>query len=170
MGLFDTLSDLVAAAAPWSTVEAEAVSGGTSQEKTPAQKHESGEGEAQDPDAPTPDDKSGGGPPQVSGKEASGNPSGKTDAKDDEEEQPEEEEDEEELVDPKEKFEEECKESKACAPAKHHFDECVERVTAADDGKPVEKKHPHEDCVEEFFHLAHCANQCAAPKVWASLK
>lgn len=43
----------------------------------------------------------------------------------------------------------ECKESKACAPAKHHFDECVERVTGADHGKPVDKKHPDEDCVEE---------------------
>ena len=32
---------------------------------------------------------------------------------------------------------------------KHHFDECVERVTGADEGKPVDKKHPHEDCVEE---------------------
>ena len=43
----------------------------------------------------------------------------------------------------------ECKESKACSPAKHHFDECVERVTGADHGKPVDKKHPEEDCVEE---------------------
>ena len=43
----------------------------------------------------------------------------------------------------------ECKESKACAPSKHHFEECVERVTAADEGKPVNKKHPNEDCVEE---------------------
>lgn len=40
----------------------------------------------------------------------------------------------------------ECKESKQCAPMKHHFDECVERVTGADDS---EKKGPHEDCVEE---------------------
>lgn len=88
----------------------------------------------------------------------------------------------------------ECKESKTCAPAKHHFDECVERVTGADEGKAHDKKHPNEDCVEEckhfcvsrlhegiyllgqcsnfcaVFHLAHCAGQCAAPKVWASLK
>jgi Ubiquinol-cytochrome C reductase hinge protein len=42
----------------------------------------------------------------------------------------------------------ECKESKQCAPAKHHFDECVERVTGAEEGK-ADKKHPHEDCVEE---------------------
>ncbi|OTB14460.1 hypothetical protein K445DRAFT_318857 [Daldinia sp. EC12] len=38
----------------------------------------------------------------------------------------------------------ECKNSKQCAPAKHHFDECVERVTnASDDGEAKE------DCVEE---------------------
>lgn len=36
----------------------------------------------------------------------------------------------------------ECAESKQCAPVKHHFDECVERVTGAgSDNK--------EDCVEE---------------------
>ncbi|KAE9370391.1 Non-heme 11 kDa protein of cytochrome bc1 complex [Stipitochalara longipes BDJ] len=90
--------------------------------------------------------------------------------KEEEEPEEEEEEEEEELEDPKEKFEEECKESKACSPAKHHFDECVERVTGADHGKPVDKKHPDEDCVEEFFHLAHCASTCAAPKLWNALK
>merc|ERR1711964_515048 len=73
------------------------------------------------------------------------------------------------MVDPKEKLEEECKESKACSPAKHHFDECVERVTGAHEHSS-DKKHPDEDCVEEFFHLAHCASACAAPKLWASLK
>ena len=81
---------------------------------------------------------------------------------------------------------------------KHHFEECVERVTGADEEKPVDKKHPNEDCVEEckchlllncsnaglctnhhmianirliiVFHLAHCATQCAAPKLWSVLK
>ncbi|KAI0816131.1 ubiquinol-cytochrome C reductase hinge protein-domain-containing protein [Xylaria sp. FL0064] len=81
-----------------------------------------------------------------------------------EDEGEEEEEEEEELEDPKEKFEEECKNSKQCAPAKHHFDECVERVTKASDDDEGE------DCVEEFFHLAHCATQCAAPKLWSVLK
>jgi hypothetical protein len=41
----------------------------------------------------------------------------------------------------------ECRESKECAPAKHHYEECVERVTGAVDS--TEKKHPNEDCVEE---------------------
>lgn len=46
MGFFDSLSDLVSAATPWSQAEAEAVSGGSSTESTPAQKDDGGEGEA----------------------------------------------------------------------------------------------------------------------------
>ncbi|RKF76523.1 Cytochrome b-c1 complex subunit 6 [Golovinomyces cichoracearum] len=75
----------------------------------------------------------------------------------------EEEEEEPELVDPKETIEEECKNSKTCSPAKHHFEECVERVTSG-------KGTKDEDCVEEFFHLTHCASTCAAPKLWKVLK
>jgi len=136
MGFFDSFSDLLEAALPWSNAEAE---------------------------APKEDE-------EVKDEEESSDKSdeGSEDAK--EEEPEEEEEEEEELEDPKEKFEEECKESKACSPAKHHFDECVERVTGADHGKAVDKKHPEEDCVEEFFHLAHCATNCAAPKLWNVLK
>ncbi|TPX10171.1 uncharacterized protein E0L32_001368 [Thyridium curvatum] len=81
-----------------------------------------------------------------------------------EEEEEEEEDDEEEIVDPKETLEEECRNSKTCAPAKHHFDECVERVQGAGEGESSE------DCVEEFFHLAHCATQCAAGRLWSQLK
>jgi ubiquinol-cytochrome c reductase subunit 6 len=48
MGFFDSLSDLFEAATPWSTVEAEAVQrGGSGSEKTPADKDEGGEGEAE---------------------------------------------------------------------------------------------------------------------------
>lgn len=39
----------------------------------------------------------------------------------------------------------ECKESKQCAPAKHHYDECVERVTSQEEKEGGAK----EDCVEE---------------------
>lgn len=39
----------------------------------------------------------------------------------------------------------ECKNSKQCHPAKHHYDECVERVTAQIDNDGKAK----EDCVEE---------------------
>ncbi|KAF2258170.1 ubiquinol-cytochrome c reductase complex 17 kd protein-like protein [Lojkania enalia] len=78
----------------------------------------------------------------------------------------EEEEEEEETVDPKDKLEADCQESKACAPAKHHYDECAERVMGQieNDGKAKE------DCVEEFFHLAHCATQCAAKPLFSQLK
>ncbi|KAM5348757.1 hypothetical protein ACJ41O_008580 [Fusarium nematophilum] len=82
-----------------------------------------------------------------------------------EEEEEEDEDDEEELVDPKDVLEEECRNSPQCAPAKHHFDECVERVQQQEsEGAATE------DCVEEFFHLAHCATACAAPKLWSKLK
>ncbi|KAI0468993.1 ubiquinol-cytochrome C reductase hinge protein-domain-containing protein [Xylaria cf. heliscus] len=126
MGVWDVITDLVEAATPWSSAEAEAP-------QAPAEEKETTE----------------------------------TQEKDDEEEaeEEEEEEEEEELEDPKDKLEEECRNSKQCAPAKHHFDECVERVTNASDDNGE-----HEDCVEEFFHLAHCATQCAAPKLWSVLK
>ncbi|ODH48924.1 hypothetical protein GX48_04973 [Paracoccidioides brasiliensis] len=87
-----------------------------------------------------------------------------------EEEEGEEEgeEEEEEPQDMKPKFEEECANSSKCAPAKHHFDECVERVTR--NSEDPDFKGPHEDCVEEFFHLQHCSTQCAAPKLFRVLK
>lgn len=122
MGVWDTITDLIEAAAPWSVAEAEAVAG-EPQEDT-AEDSKADEEEA------------------------------------DEEEEEEDEDDEEEVVDPKEQLEEDCRNSKECAPAKHHFEECVERV----------ENGSKEDCVEEFFHLTHCATQCAAPKLWAKLK
>ncbi|CAK7226197.1 Cytochrome b-c1 complex subunit 6, mitochondrial [Sporothrix bragantina] len=123
MGVWDTITDLIEAAAPWSVAEAEAV--------------------AEEPQEEPAEDS-------------------KDDAEDaeEEEEEEEEEDDEEEIVDPKEQLEEDCRNSKECAPAKHHFEECVERV----------ENGSKEDCVEEFFHLTHCATQCAAPKLWAKLK
>ncbi|KAK8116123.1 Non-heme 11 kDa protein of cytochrome bc1 complex [Apiospora sp. TS-2023a] len=129
MGIWETFTDLVDAATPWSTAEAEAPA--SEEQESKDQKAD----ESKDEDS-------------------------SDDAEDDEEE-----EDEEEIVDPKETLEEECKNSKQCAPAKHHFDECVERVT-----KQEEDGGAKEDCVEEFFHLAHCATQCAAPKLWSTLK
>jgi len=38
----------------------------------------------------------------------------------------------------------ECKNSSQCAPAKHHFDECVERVQQQES-----EGEAKEDCVEE---------------------
>ncbi|KAK0743159.1 ubiquinol-cytochrome C reductase hinge protein-domain-containing protein [Schizothecium vesticola] len=146
MGFWDTITDLVEAATPWATADAEAPAAEskdmeeTRNMRTPQARR-------------IPADWEGDKTTVESSKEDEGEP----------EAEEEEEEDEEELSDPKEKLEAECTESKQCAPVKHHFDECVERVTGAgSDNK--------EDCVEEFFHLAHCASACAAPKLWSQLK
>lgn len=49
----------------------------------------------------------------------------------------------------------ECKNSKECAPAKHHYDECAARVTAAEEAGA---EGPKEDCVEECeFALLRCS-------------
>ncbi|KAK5087629.1 Cytochrome b-c1 complex subunit 6, mitochondrial [Exophiala xenobiotica] len=87
---------------------------------------------------------------------------------DEEEEEEDEEEEEEEPEDPKPKLEEECAKSAGCIGYKHHYQECVERVTAQQEDESY--KGPKEDCVEEFFHLQHCATQCAAPKLFKMLK
>jgi Ubiquinol-cytochrome C reductase hinge protein len=44
-------------------------------------------------------------------------------------------------------FHPECAHSAQCAPFKHHFDECVERVTRQEEDEDY--KGPKEDCVEE---------------------
>ncbi|KAL8710707.1 MAG: hypothetical protein Q9220_004725 [cf. Caloplaca sp. 1 TL-2023] len=80
----------------------------------------------------------------------------------------EEEEEEEEPEDIKPKLEAECAESNECAPLKHHFDACAQRVQQQHENE--NHKGPKEDCVEEFFHLSHCATQCAAPKLFRALK
>ncbi|KAK4219917.1 ubiquinol-cytochrome C reductase hinge protein-domain-containing protein [Rhypophila decipiens] len=143
MGFWDVITDIVEAATPWSVAEAEAAvetPEASKEETTEETKTESSE-ESTESEAT-----------EATEEEA------------EEEEEEEEEEDEEEIVDPKETIEEECRNSKQCAPAKHHYDECVERVTGASEGGAKE------DCVEEFFHLAHCATACAAPKLWSALK
>ena len=45
----------------------------------------------------------------------------------------------------------ECAESKSCSGPKHHYDECVERVT----GQIEKDGKAKEDCVEE---CKHCTN------------
>ncbi|EGG05924.1 uncharacterized protein MELLADRAFT_87617 [Melampsora larici-populina 98AG31] len=77
------------------------------------------------------------------------------------EEETEEEEEEEEPEDPAPAIRDECTETK-CAKYKHHFDHCQEKVN---EGKGVEG----EDCVEEMFHLMHCVDGCAVPKVFSKL-
>ena len=55
----------------------------------------------------------------------------------------------------------ECAESKECHPAKHHYDECVERVTGQieNDGKASE------DCVEECKSTPHVRRATTADTV-----
>merc|ERR1712169_32993 len=77
-------------------------------------------------------------------------------------------EEEGEPVDPKPQLEEDCAKSAQCSGYKHHYDECVERVTSAEENP--DHKGPKEDCVEEYFHLQHCATQCAAVKLFKQLK
>ncbi|KAI9244893.1 ubiquinol-cytochrome C reductase hinge protein-domain-containing protein [Sporodiniella umbellata] len=74
------------------------------------------------------------------------------------EEVEEEEEEEEEPEDPKEAIMEACTEE--CSGLKKHLDECNERV----------ENGSQENCVEEFFHFMHCADECAAPKIFAATK
>lgn len=87
---------------------------------------------------------------------------GGDDEGDDDDEEEDEEEEEEEIEDPYPEIYEQCQNSSGCSEVRHHFEECQERVT---EGKGYEG----EDCVEEFFHLAHCALECAAPKLFAKL-
>ncbi|WRT68942.1 uncharacterized protein IL334_005924 [Kwoniella shivajii] len=73
----------------------------------------------------------------------------------------EEEEEEEEPEDIAPAIREEC-ETKTCADHVHHFKHCQEKVEAG-------KGFPGEDCVEEFFHVLHCVDACAAPKIFKKL-
>ncbi|RDA87835.1 hypothetical protein CP532_2955 [Ophiocordyceps camponoti-leonardi (nom. inval.)] len=152
MTVWDAISDILEAAKPWGVAEAEA----------PAEepKGDSSSDENVKEETPIPED--------VANAEAEEEDADK-EAKEDEEggddEEEDEEEDEDEIVDPKDVLEEECRNSAQCAPAKHHYDDCVERVHKQESDGEVK-----EDCVEEFFHLAHCATACAAPRLWSKLR
>ncbi|QIW99432.1 hypothetical protein AMS68_004950 [Peltaster fructicola] len=73
---------------------------------------------------------------------------------------------EDEPSDPKPKLEEECLKSSQCHSYKHHYDECAERVQQQID----ENGKASEDCVEEYFHMMHCATQCSAAKLFKQLR
>ncbi|EAL20313.1 hypothetical protein CNBF1240 [Cryptococcus deneoformans B-3501A] len=86
------------------------------------------------------------------------------DSEEEEKEEPAEEEEEEEEEDPEDiapAIREEC-EKNACAEHVHHFAHCQEKVEAGEG-------FPGEDCVEEFFHILHCVDACAAPKIFKKL-
>ncbi|GJJ69471.1 ubiquinol-cytochrome c reductase subunit 6 [Entomortierella parvispora] len=69
-------------------------------------------------------------------------------------------EEEEEPEDDKPEIEEACGETAACAPLKHHLEECTRRV---------QEEGAHEDCTEELYHFLHCVNECAVPKYFSKL-
>ena len=73
-----------------------------------------------------------------------------------------EEEEEEEPEDAQPEIREECKTEK-CAQLAKHFEHCQEKVQAGEGFKG-------EDCVEELFHMMHCIDDCAAPKLFAKLR
>ncbi|KAK3813051.1 MAG: Non-heme 11 kDa protein of cytochrome bc1 complex [Benniella sp.] len=76
-----------------------------------------------------------------------------------EEAAPAAEEEAEEPEDIKPSIEDACGESSACAPLKHHLEECARRVEGG----------AHEDCIEELYHFLHCVNDCAVPKYFSKL-
>lgn len=91
----------------------------------------------------------------------------------DEEEDDEDEDDdddEEESEDQFDALKKQCESLPSVKPVLHHYHECVERVTKEMEEPDYESKHYKEDCVEEFFHLQHALNDCAAPKLFAKLK
>ncbi|KAL2203150.1 Non-heme 11 kDa protein of cytochrome bc1 complex [Sarocladium strictum] len=148
MGIWDAFTDMVEAVTPWSVVEAEAPAEDTKQEESTETETKSDDAEEEKTEESSED-----------AEEEAG------EDEEEEEEEEEEEDDEEEIVDPKETIEEECKNAPQCAPAKHHYDDCAARVQ-----KQEAEGEVTEDCVEEFFHLAHCATACAAPRLWSKLK
>lgn len=72
-------------------------------------------------------------------------------------------EEEEEPEDAHPHIREECQNSAKCASLTQHFEHCQEKVNAG-------KGFKGEDCVEELFHMMHCVDHCAAPKVFSKLR
>lgn len=89
---------------------------------------------------------------------------------DEDEDEDDDDEDEEEVVDPLDELRDECSKTAQCVPFVHHFDHCVERVQKEQEDPDYAHKEHKEDCVEEFFHLQHCINDCAAPRLFHKLK
>jgi len=57
----------------------------------------------------------------------------------------------------------ECGASAKCAALTKHFEHCQEKVHSGQGFKG-------EDCVEELFHMMHCVDKDAAPKLFAQLR
>lgn len=91
------------------------------------------------------------------------------DDEDEDDDDDDDDDDEDELKDPLDEYREKFTET-VCHSFKHHFDECVERVTKAQEEPDYEDQEHKEDCVEEFFHLQHCLNEHIAPILFNKLK
>lgn len=89
---------------------------------------------------------------------------------DEDEDEDEDDDDEDEIKDPMDTLREECANSAPCKPFNHHFHECVERVTKEMEEEDYAHKEYKEDCIEEFFHLQHCVNDCVSPTLFYKLK
>ena len=165
MGLTEFFSDIMSSLS-FTEVHAEAKEESEDQDEDQSEESEKKEGEEGGEEKK---EEGGDGEEQQQQEEGGGN---EAEAEAEEEAEEEEEEEEEEPEDIKPKLEEgkgssinaglcpcehlateldystECSRSAQCAPLKHHFDDCVERVTAAH-----ESDEPHkakgEDCVEE---------------------
>jgi ubiquinol-cytochrome c reductase subunit 6 len=144
MGIADFFSDIVSALSV-SDVHAEAAPADDGDDETTGDEESEGKGEDEEKEDEGGDEET-----------------------EEEAEEEEEEEEEEEPEDIKPKLEEECANSEQCIGHKNHYDDCVSRVTKQQEEN--ENGKADEDCVEEFFHLTHCATQCAAPKLFRSLR
>ncbi|RCI10319.1 hypothetical protein L249_8529 [Ophiocordyceps polyrhachis-furcata BCC 54312] len=163
MTVWDAISDIIEAAKPWGVAEAEApAEEPKAREPFSSFFAESSSEEKVKEERPIPEDVANA---EAEEEDADKEAKEEEGGKEDEDEEEEEDEDEDEIVDPKDVLEEECRKSAQCAPAKHHYDDCVERVQ-----KQESDGEAKEDCVEEFFHLAHCATTCAAPRLWSKLR
>jgi len=105
---------------------------------------------------------------EVESKEEDSDDSEKKDdeGKEGKEEEPaeeEEEEEEDEPEDPQPVLREECQNSAKCTPLKQHFEHCQEKIHNG-------QGYKGEDCVEEMFHMMHCADECAGPRLFAKLR
>ncbi|CAB4254047.1 similar to Saccharomyces cerevisiae YFR033C QCR6 Subunit 6 of the ubiquinol cytochrome-c reductase complex, which is a component of the mitochondrial inner membrane electron transport chain [Maudiozyma barnettii] len=81
-----------------------------------------------------------------------------------------EDEDEEETKDQYDELKEECLQTEKGKALKHHYDECAARVQLQKEQPGYDDLENKEDCVEEFFHLQHYLDSCAAPRLFNKLK
>lgn len=73
------------------------------------------------------------------------------------------EEEEEEPEDIHPQIRTECEDNPKCAGPKRHFEHCQDKVREG-------RGFKGEDCVEELFHVMHCADECAAPRLFSKLR